>query len=104
MEGNIKVSPEQLQQASEEFRSAASSIYNITQDMINSVTNITSAWEGEASSAYTSSFKTFQDNFTKLKSLIEAHANSLIELANLYKTTEQENVQTASQVQGNVLE
>jgi len=35
MEGDIKVSPEQLQQASEEFRSAASSIYTITQDMIN---------------------------------------------------------------------
>jgi WXG100 family type VII secretion target len=104
MEGNILVTPEQLEQTSAEFKSAASTIQAITDDMINTVTNISSTWGGEASTAYISSFKTFQDNFTKLKNMIDAHANSLTELANLYKTTEQENVQTASQVQGNILE
>lgn len=104
MEGNILVTLEELERTSEEFRSAASSIQTITDDMINTVVNISSTWGGEASTAYISSFKTFQDNFTRLKSMIDAHANALIELAGLYKNTEQENVQTASQVQGNVLE
>ena len=104
MEGNILVTPEELERTSEEFRSAASSIQAITEDMINTVVNISSTWGGEASTAYISSFKTFQDNFTRLKSMIDAHANALTELAGLYKSTEQENVQTASQVQGNILE
>ena len=98
MEGNILVTPEELEKTSEEFRTAASSIQTITDDMISST------WGGEASTAYISSFKQFQDNFTRLKTMIDTHANSLTELAGLYKSTEQENVQTASQVQGNVLE
>lgn len=103
MEGNILVTPEELERTAEEFRSAASSIQTITDDMINTVVNISSTWGGEASTTYISNFKTFQDNFARLKNMIDTHAQALTELASLYKSTEQENVQTASQVQGNIL-
>ena len=104
MEGNILVTPEELERTSEEFRTAASTIQTITDDMINTAVNISSTWGGEASNAYISSFKTFQDNFTRLKTMIDVHAEALTELANLSKSTEQENVQIASQIQGNILE
>ena len=59
MTGTIKVSPEKLLSTAQEFSSQGSTISALTSQMLNLVTTLSSAWEGDAATAY----------ITKLKSL-----------------------------------
>ena len=61
MEGQLKVTPEELQNASSEFSTIDNTVLNTTSEMMTLVKNLTSAWEGESSQSYISKFNELED-------------------------------------------
>ncbi len=88
MQGQLKVTPEELRAASSEFAAADSKVTNITSEMMALVTSLTSSWEGEASQAYINRFRTLEDSMQKIHNKILEHTNDLEEMARVYSETE----------------
>ncbi len=94
MEGILNVTPQQLISTSTEFQSKGTQVSNLTSQMMTLVTGLSSAWEGEAASAYINKFSQLEDDIQKMISMINEHTNDLNEMANVYQQAEQANMQT----------
>ena len=70
-EGIIKVNPEQLMSTAGEFGGQANSLQTLTGNMMNLVTSLTNAWQGEASTAYIGKFQGLQDDMDKMFKMIQ---------------------------------
>lgn len=103
MTGIIKVSPERLIQASSEFSSQGTNIANLTNEMVNLATALSSAWEGEASNAYINKFKSLESDIQVLNRMIQEHTNDLQQMAELYISTENANIDDASALASGII-
>jgi len=103
MEGIIKVTPEQLISTAEEFNSASSQVQNLTQQMIQTVDSLKSAWEGEAATAYSNQFHQLEDDMNRMHSMINEHVTDLKEMAKQYQTAEQANAEVSNSLAGDVI-
>lgn len=103
MTGIIKVSPERLIQASSEFSSQGTNIANLTSEMVNLATSLSSAWEGEASNAYINKFKSLESDIQVLIRMIQEHTNDLQQMAELYISTENANIDDASALASGII-
>lgn len=103
MTGIIKVSPERLIQASSEFSSQGTNIANLTSEMVNLATALSSAWEGEASNAYINKFKSLESDIQVLIRMIQEHTNDLQQMAELYISTENANIDDASALASGII-
>lgn len=103
MEGLLRVTPEQLVTASNEFSNKAGTVGNLTTEMMNLVTGLSSAWEGEGSAAYITRFKGLEDDIQKMIRMIQEHSNDLNEMATAYKTAESQVVELAQSLSSDVI-
>lgn len=103
MEGILKVTPEQLISTAGEFGSKGTAISNLTTEMVNLVNSLSSAWEGEAATAYTTKFRELEDDIQKMIRMVQEHANDLEEMARIYQEAETANVEEASSLSGDVI-
>lgn len=103
MEGNLLVTPEQLESTAEEFGQAMSQVTSITGDMMSQVTGLATKWQGEASTAYVNKFKELEDDIQKLQAMIQEHVTDLKDMANVYRQAENANQEAASGLAGDVL-
>ena len=62
MEGQIKVTAQELLNASSDFEARNSSVNDITAQMLSLARNLSSQWEGEAATAYTNKFNELEDD------------------------------------------
>ncbi len=104
MEGEIKVTPEQLETASSEFSTADSQVSAITSEMMNMVRSLTSAWEGEASQAFINKFNTLDEDMQQIHKKIQEHSTDLNEMAQRYKNTENDIDNTNSSIPTNLID
>ncbi len=103
MEGIIKVTPEKLISTAEEFNAANSQLRNLTQQMIQTVDSLKSAWEGEAATAYNTKFHQLDDDMQRMHSMINEHVTDLKEMARQYQTAEQANAEIGNTLAGDVI-
>ena len=96
MEGILKVTPEKLIEASNEFSSAGKAISALTAEMMSIVNGLRSIWQGEASTSYSNKFSGLQDDIEKINRMIEEHVRDLGEMAREYQTAENESVEQSS--------
>lgn len=96
MTGTIKVSPEKLLSTAQEFSSQGSTISALTSQMLNLVTTLSSAWEGDAATAYITKLKSLESDIQVMNRMIQEHVSDLEQMANLYSTTEQSNTDDAA--------
>lgn len=96
MEGILKVTPEQLVSTAGEFESIGATVRNLTQNMTDTVTSLSGAWEGESSAAYISKFNGLQDDITRMHAMIAEHVKDLNDMASRYMEAEK---QVASEVE-----
>ena len=96
MTGTIKVSPEKLLSTAQEFSSQGSTISTLTSQMLNLVTTLSSAWEGDAATAYITKLKSLESDIQVMNRMIQEHVSDLEQMANLYSTTEQSNTDDAA--------
>lgn len=88
MTGILKVTPEQLISTANEFQSIGTTVRNLTSEMTNIVTGLSGIWEGEAATAYVTKFNGLQDDIERLHAMITEHVTDLNEMANVYSTAE----------------
>lgn len=103
MTGTIKVSPEKLLSTSAEFSSQGNTIISLTGEMMNIVASMSSVWEGEAASSYMTKFKSLESDIQTLNRMIQEHVNDLEQMANLYSTAEQQNVDDAASLSSGII-
>lgn len=103
MEGTLKVSPEQLTATANEFSSLGSAVRNITSTMTDTVTTLSSVWEGEASTAYVAKFSGLQDDIEKMHGMIQEHVKDLNEMASRYASAETSNTSAIESLSSNVI-
>lgn len=103
MEGIIKVTPEKLISTAEEFNTVNSQVRNLTQQMIQTVDSLKSAWEGEAATAYNTKFHQLDDDMERMHSMINEHVTDLKEMARQYQTAEQANSEIGNSLAGDVI-
>lgn len=102
-EGVIKVNPETLNSTASEFGTQASSLQNLTGQMMNLVNGLTSAWQGEASTAYISKFQGLQDDMDKMFRMIQEHSTDLQEMATTYINAESQSAEVAQSLSSDVI-
>ncbi|MDO5131598.1 MAG: WXG100 family type VII secretion target [Eubacteriales bacterium] len=88
MEGTIKVSSQDLMNAAGEFQTKNTTINDITAQMLSLVRNLSSQWEGEASTAFINRFNELEDDMQMISKKITEHVNDLQEMASIYNTAE----------------
>ena len=93
--GNLKVTPQQLKNASSQFQQSGNTVNTLTQQMMALVNPTKPKWAGEAATGYYNKLKGLQGDMTKLHKMIDEHVTDLVEMANVYERAEAANVQTA---------
>ena len=87
MEGTLNVTPEELINKASQLSSAGTTIRNITSYMTDIVNGLSSIWQGDDATAYTTKFNGLQDDIEKINGKIQEHVNDLNEMAAGYKST-----------------
>lgn len=103
MTGTIKVSTDKLLSTSSEFSSQGNTISALTSEMLNIVSSMSSVWEGEAASSYMAKFNSLESDIQTLNRMIQEHVDDLTQMANLYSSAEQQNVDDAASLSSGVI-
>lgn len=103
MEGTLKVTPEQLRTTSSDFQSKGQQVSSLTTEMMDLVTSLSGAWEGDASNAYINKFKELSDDIQRMIAMITEHTNDLNDMAASYDEAERRNVEAAQTLSGDVI-
>lgn len=103
MEGTLRVTPEQLESAANEFSSKGTVVGNLTGEMTRLVEGLASVWEGEAATAYTTKFRQLDDDIQKIVRMIQEHSTDLNEMARVYRDAETANQDEIAGLAGDVI-
>jgi len=103
MDGILKVTPEKLFSASDEFGSMGTQMNNLTNEMLTLVSNLKSIWQGEANEAYSSKFSSLSSDMDKLYRMVKEHSSDLMEMASAYKEAESANTEQGSGLNSSVV-
>lgn len=103
MQGQLLVTPEVLESTASEFSEVSTQVMSLTDQMLTKVTDLNSSWQGEASDAYIKKFTELRDDIERVNGMIKEHVSDLTEMANIYKTAEQENVEIANALAGDII-
>lgn len=103
MTGIIRVTPERLIQASQEFSTQGGTIANLTSQMVNLATALSASWEGDASNAYITKFKSLENDIQVMNRMIQEHSNDLMQMAQLYSSAEEANIEDASSLASGII-
>lgn len=96
MNGELKVSPEKLIQASGEFATSGNVVSGLTSQMTTMVTGLSGVWSGEAATAYRAKFGELNDDIARMNKMIQEHAQDLSDMARLYQQAETEATQASA--------
>lgn len=95
MGNKIVVDPAKLESASTKVTEYADDYKKTYTQLFTEVEAMAANWKGTDNLAYTTQIKGFEDDFTKMYTLMTEYADFLKNSATLYKTT-QGNVETAA--------
>lgn len=103
MEGTLRVTPEQLEAAAGEFSEKGTTVGNLTSQMTQLVEGLTSVWEGEAATAYTTKFRQLDDDIQKMIRMVQEHSKDLNEMARVYREAESVSQEEIAGLAGDVI-
>ena len=96
MTGKLRVTPEKMIATATQFGQSDSSVNNLTKQMMDIVSQLSSTWAGEAATGYYNKLRGLQGDMSKLHKMIQEHTSDLNEMAKTYQQAEKDNVQTSS--------
>lgn len=99
----IKVSPDQLNSTASVFTSQASALASLTGEMLSLVRGSTSAWTGEAATAFVNKFNGLEDDMARLGNMVKEYADDLTNISSNYTTTEQANMDAIQALSSDVI-
>lgn len=103
MEGILRVTPQELVNAANEFDGTGAQIQALTQEMMELVNGMKNIWQGQAATAYSTKFTALQDDMDKMHRMIKEHVSDLTEMANVYTQAEQSNEETSNALASDVI-
>lgn len=103
MTGTIKVSPDKLISASQEFSAQGNTISSLTSEMLNIIASMSSTWEGDAAVSYMTKFKSLESDIQVMNRMIQEHVNDLQQMANVYISAEQANTEAAASLASGII-
>lgn len=103
MEGILNVTPEKLESTASEFSNKGNEIANLTSQMTQLVTGLSSVWEGDAAAAYTAKFRELEDDIQRMVKMVNEHSSDLTEMARVYRDAEKANESEIQGLSGDVI-
>lgn len=88
MEGQLRVTPQELINTSTEFSTRGQQVNKLTQEMLTMVSNLSGSWEGDASGAYTRKFAELSGDIQQIYNKIKEHSDDLQQMAQKYEQAE----------------
>ena len=104
MEGILKVTPEKLTEGAANFGNSGKTVSSLTSEMMTTVKNLSTVWEGEASAAYVNKFSQLQDDIERMNRMIQEHVTDLNDMARTYQDAENANTQESGGLLGDVIQ
>ncbi|MBT9778508.1 WXG100 family type VII secretion target [Clostridium sp. MCC353] len=104
MEGILKVTPEKLTEGAANFGNSGRTVSSLTSEMMSTVKNLSTVWEGEASAAYVNKFTQLQDDIERMNRMIQEHVTDLNDMARTYQDAENANTQESGGLLGDVIQ
>lgn len=102
-EGYLKVTPEKLIEASNEFSTSGKAVASLTAEMMNIVNGLKSIWQGSAATEYAGKFNSLQDDIEKINRIIDEHVNDLNQMAIEYEKAEEMSVEESTKLLSEVV-
>ncbi len=103
MQGQILVTNEELSTTANDFNQKGQDIRNYMNQMMSRVDSLSGSWEGEAAEAYKRKFKSLEDDIQRMLSMINEHVNDLNEMAGVYKSVEDQNLEAINTLAEDVI-
>lgn len=94
----LKVTPEKLVQAANEFSASGKNINSMTAEMMGIVDSLKSIWQGSAASEYAGRFSGLRDDIERINRIIEEHVNDLNQMALEYQNAEDQSVEESAKL------
>lgn len=94
----LKVTPEKLVQAANEFSGSGKNINSMTAEMMSIVDSLKSIWQGSAASEYAGRFSGLRDDIERINRIIEEHVNDLNQMALEYQNAEDQSVEESAKL------
>ena len=91
----MKVTPEKLIEVAGEFETSGRNVKNITEEMISIVDGFKAIWQGEAATGFANRFASLGEDMNRMYLMIKSHAEDLTQMANEYRSAEEESLQNA---------
>lgn len=88
MQGQIRISPEQMRSKASQYRTQAEAIESTITKMDSLLSELQSEWEGSSSEAYAARFAEVRPGFVSAKELVCDIAQSLDSTANIMEETD----------------
>lgn len=104
MEGELKVTPQELNTTSSELNSKGQTVNTLTQEMLTLVAGLSGSWEGDASGAYTKKFSELSGDIGQINNKIKEHVDDLQEMAKRYEAAENANVEAHNAMSSNLID
>ena len=89
MAGQIRITPEQMNQRAAQYRTQADTVNGVISQMDRLLVQLQTEWEGAASQAYADRFQQLKPGFQKAEALIREIAASLDTSAKKLQETDQ---------------
>ena len=99
----VNVTPQDLINTAESFRTGGNTIGNQTTEMLTLVSGLSSAWQGEAANMYMSKFAALDDDIQRMISMINEHVEDLEIMAENYSDSDNEGVSFAETLSTDVI-
>ncbi|MBE5784375.1 MAG: WXG100 family type VII secretion target [Clostridiales bacterium] len=88
MDGILKVTPAALRAKSGEFDQNRAAVRGLIEQMNAKVSGMNSVWQGDAATAYQTSYNGLRDDIERMDRMIAEHVRDLNELADVYARAE----------------
>lgn len=103
MAGILKVTPEKLTQAANEFANSGKNINMVTSEMMGIVDSLKQIWQGSAASEYSERFSVLREDIEKINRIIDEHVNDLNQMAIEYQSAEDQSVEESSKLLNDIV-
>ena len=103
MEGNFKVSPQEIQIIADEFGDRGNRIVVLMNEILGVVEGIGSCWEGDVALIYINKFKGLQQDINSMNKMIQNHVQDLSEMAKNYTKIEKQSQELQVELFGDVI-
>ena len=91
----LNVNAQDLINTADMFEQLGSTVNQLTSEMLDLVTGLSSVWEGDVAQMYISKFTSLEDDIEKMVGMITEHVSDLYEMASNYMDAEAEGMNAA---------